>query len=300
MVKDRYPIMSLSAAASAGFVAGHFPVSPCDVGGEETGTYQTPPSFIHYVGTPDWENQASGCVLLHGGSGDWRHFCINLKPLSAHIPIVAPDLPGFGLSGAASGEDLAAIVDPLAAFLRSVPWRDITLVGFSFGALAAAAAAVKRPPSRLLLISPAGFGAHTAEMASAREAAAQAAKLEGTRAGLAVNLKRTMLRRDYSLGSEHLLDTMEEMLRSTRAKVRRFSRSELILDRLRMLDCPVRVLFGEADPYHASALDHRYAGIAAACSGAEITTVADAAHWLMFDRPDAFEETLLEFARRDV
>src|SRR5690349_8205800 len=37
-------------------------------------------------------------VLLHGGSGSWRHWARNVGPLSEHRMVVCPDLPGLGES----------------------------------------------------------------------------------------------------------------------------------------------------------------------------------------------------------
>ncbi|MCQ4629030.1 alpha/beta hydrolase [Shinella sp. CPCC 100929] len=300
MVKDRRVIMNPSDAAGIGLVFDRFaPDGDARLVGGESGREHSALS-IHYVGTAGWKDQSSGCVLLHGGSGDWRHFGANLDRLGERLAIVAPDLPGFGASDLPTGENLAAIADPIAGFVKALPWREITLVGFSFGALVAAAVAVKCRPARLMLISPAGFGAHTPEMADAREAAATAAKANGLRAGLAVNLGRIMLHRSPFLEDEPVLAMMEAMLRANRINVRRFSRREMIVDYLRLVDCPVRVLFGAFDPYHASVLPQRYAAIADACPGAEVTTVPNAAHWLMLETPGAFENALLQFCQKEV
>lgn len=296
MAQDRHSLASLSDVARLGLVSDRLTLNAGVHGGGGLSVPANSVSSLHYVGTSGWRDRSSGCVLLHGGSGDWRHYCSNLHRLSKSTTFVVPDLPGFGASNTPCGEDLAAIVDPISAFVRALPWDDITLVGFSFGALVAAAAAVKCRPTRLMLISPAGFGAHTPEMFEARDEAARTAKASGLRAGLAVTLHRIMLHRSSSSDDE-LVPMMEEMLRATRAKVRRFSRSEVILDHLRMLDCPVRVLFGASDPYHASVLGQRYSAITAACPGVQIQTVSEAAHWLMLEQPAVFEEALLKFCQ---
>lgn len=300
MVECWLSVRSASDARRIGLVVDSFSLNVRESDGNEISVSKRSPSSIHYVGTSAWKDQSSGCVLLHGGSGDWRHYCANLHRLSKRIPLLVPDLPGFGSSDTPRDDDLESIVDPIVEVTRSLPWTEITLVGFSFGALVAAAAAVKRRPARLMLISPAGFGAHAPEMAAAREAAAQVAKASGLRSGLASNLDRIMLHRPLCHQDEPVLTMMEEMLRSTRAKVRQFSRKEMILDRLRLLDCPVSVLFGGRDPYHASVLRQRYAAISEACPHAHVETIADAAHWLMLERPETFEDVLLNFYREKI
>lgn len=300
MVKYMHSITSRTEALKIGFVIDKFSFDTrqADVGPQFQSTRLV--SSIHYVGTSNWKNQSSGCVLLHGGSGDWRHYCANLHRLSQHIPLVVPDMPGFGGSDEPETDNLASIVDPVTQLIESLPWTEVTLVGFSFGALVAAAVAAKCRPTRLMLISPAGFGAHAPEMAVAREEAAQAAKISGLRSGLALNLDRIMLHRSLSQEDEAVLTMMEQMISATRAKVRRFSRREMIVDRLRLLDCPVSVLFGAHDPYHASVLRQRHAAISQACPDARVQTIDGAAHWLMLERPETFEEILLNFCWEEV
>ena len=35
-------------------------------------------------------------LLLHGGSGSWRHWVRNIEPLSRHFELWVPDIPGLG------------------------------------------------------------------------------------------------------------------------------------------------------------------------------------------------------------
>ena len=42
-------------------------------------------------------------VLLHGGSGSWRHWARNIGPLGAGRMVITPDLPGLGDSAMPEG-----------------------------------------------------------------------------------------------------------------------------------------------------------------------------------------------------
>lgn len=297
MVKVENPILNLSDAMALGLIPGRSDAAMHVVLGKENPVNS---QYIHYVGSKEWKKQPAGVVLLHGGSGDWRHFGANLADLARVSAVVAVDLPGFGGSDAPIAADLAGVVAPVAAFIRALPWRDVTLVGFSFGALIASAVALDAPPARLMLVSPAGFGAHVPEMATAREQAARATRAHGVRAGLEMNLRNVMLHDPEAVDREPALQAMEEMLRAARLKARGISRSELILDKLRYVSCPVSVLLGASDPFHASVMVQRRAEIAAACPQARVMIVESAAHWLMLERPEIFAAALHDFCERDV
>jgi pimeloyl-ACP methyl ester carboxylesterase len=101
-------------------------------------------------------------VLVHGGSGGGANWFRLLGPLSERFRVLAPDLPGFGLS------PRVAAARPLgpAAAARLHEWmaehdvRDAIVAGTSFGGLAALRLA-QRAPDRvagLLLLDSAGLG----------------------------------------------------------------------------------------------------------------------------------------------
>ena len=43
-------------------------------------------------------------VLFHGGFGSWRHWILNVVPLSRHYRVLCADLPGLGESDPLAGE----------------------------------------------------------------------------------------------------------------------------------------------------------------------------------------------------
>jgi pimeloyl-ACP methyl ester carboxylesterase len=101
-------------------------------------------------------------VLLHGGTGGGANWFRMLGPLARRYRVLAPDLPGFGLSQSALLEPPLGWTTArlLRGWLAAVRARDVLVVGTSFGGLAALRLAQLSPDrvTRLLLLSSAGLG----------------------------------------------------------------------------------------------------------------------------------------------
>ncbi|HET9982107.1 MAG TPA: alpha/beta fold hydrolase [Longimicrobiales bacterium] len=115
-------------------------------------------SRVHYL------EQGSGrtLVLLHGGGGGGANWFRVLGALARHARVLAPDLPGFGLSqarldGGPLGWGAASIV---ARLLDALGIAEVDVAGTSFGGLVALRLAQLRPRQvrRLVLLDPAGLG----------------------------------------------------------------------------------------------------------------------------------------------
>jgi len=101
-------------------------------------------------------------VLLQGASGGAANWYRIIGPLSRQCRVLALDLPGFGLSGPAApagplGGYVAGVVED---WLSRIGVERCTLVGTSFGGLAALRLAQRRPDrvDRLVLLDSAGLG----------------------------------------------------------------------------------------------------------------------------------------------
>ncbi|MBX6362352.1 MAG: alpha/beta fold hydrolase [Gemmatimonadetes bacterium] len=101
-------------------------------------------------------------LLLHGGGGGGANWFRVLGPLARHARVLAPDLPGFGLSDPGPverpiGRRAAAVV---ARMLDELGLREADVVGTSFGGLVALRLAQLRPAHvrRLVLLDAAGLG----------------------------------------------------------------------------------------------------------------------------------------------
>jgi pimeloyl-ACP methyl ester carboxylesterase len=111
-----------------------------------------PASWWEY-GDPD---TGPTLLLVHGFRGDHH----GLEPVIAYLPgvhIVAPDLPGFGLSAPLPGEhSIDGYAAWLAAFATAVGLdASVIVLGHSFGTIVVAAAlAAGLPADRAILVNP--------------------------------------------------------------------------------------------------------------------------------------------------
>ncbi len=100
-------------------------------------------------------------LMLHGASGGGANWYRLLGPLSRHYRVLAPDLPGFGMSSAIDPayplSDAVSLV--LGDWLRANDVRPSAVVGTSFGGLLAMrmAAAYADDVRGLVLVSSAGL-----------------------------------------------------------------------------------------------------------------------------------------------
>ena len=94
-------------------------------------------------------------VLVHGVIVSSRYLMPLADELAADFPVVVPDLPGYGLSEPApSPPNMADLADAVVAGARAAGHRRLAIVGNSFGAQIAIAAALRHPDlvERLVLI----------------------------------------------------------------------------------------------------------------------------------------------------
>ncbi|HEU4658278.1 MAG TPA: alpha/beta hydrolase [Capillimicrobium sp.] len=97
-------------------------------------------------------------MLVHGVIVSSRYFLpLGAQLAAAGLPVVVPDLPGFGHSDRpASAPSPAALADAVVAAARACGHERVALVGNSFGAQVAVEAARRHPDAvaRLALLGP--------------------------------------------------------------------------------------------------------------------------------------------------
>jgi pimeloyl-ACP methyl ester carboxylesterase len=99
-------------------------------------------------------------VLVHGLGGQWQNWLENIPRIAQERRVLAFDLPGFGLTPETGGEvsipGYGRFVD---AFCGAVGVGEVAVVGNSMGGYIAAEAAIQFPSrvSRLVLVSAAGI-----------------------------------------------------------------------------------------------------------------------------------------------
>jgi pimeloyl-ACP methyl ester carboxylesterase len=202
-------------------------------------------------------------LLLHGASGGGANWYRLLEPLGRHFRVIAPDLPGFGLSDAIEPTfPLSnAVTELLGDWLQGIGVRPSAIIGTSFGGLLAMrlAALPESSAGGLVLIDGAGFGRHVGLfMKLAALPVIGRVALRPTRAGTAWTLDHLMTRRRLpALHREALLDYLwcsaragdaDKMVRALRLFAGMRGQREVVED-FGDISAATLILSGEHDPF---------------------------------------------------
>jgi pimeloyl-ACP methyl ester carboxylesterase len=146
-------------------------------------------------------------VLVHGGSGGGGNWFRLIGPLAQAHRVLAPDLPGFGLSPSRRARAPLGVhgAELLAEWLDAQGVAGATVVGTSFGGLAALRLAQRAPDhvARLLLVSAAGLGRSAGwPLRAAAMPILGTAVLKPSRAGTALLFRTLLTTRRESMSRE--------------------------------------------------------------------------------------------------
>jgi 2-hydroxy-6-oxonona-2,4-dienedioate hydrolase len=250
----------------------------------------------------------SPLFLIHGGFGGWEHWYENILPLSAQHTVIAPDLPGFGLSCNVAPDVsidvyVSHVWDAIAAIRATLPdpvkHARIGLVGFSFGTAVSTVLALNHSTNvrGVLLVNPPGLGQVTQEARDVQARVNITAKEAGLRAGIEITLKELMLcQKDRA--TRFAGDLIEQCVRKGRFASRSLSRATPVIDLLPQLKAPVHILVGAHDPHQKSQLAQRVARVSDILGPQGVTVYADTAHWLQYERPARFNAQALDWFAR--
>jgi len=250
-------------------------------------------------GTMVWHNWGEGSpiVLLHGGSGSWTHWVRNIAALAAAGRSVwVPDLPGFGDSARPPvGGDADALPGPveaaMAALLGEAP---VDLVGFSFGAMVAAFIAAQHPSRvrRLVLSGAPALGVRPVEplVLKAWGHLPPGPELD---AAHRENLARLMLARPDSIDALALAIHAANLSRD-RMRMRRISRTDILLRTLPEVRCPVHGIWGEEDVLYRGVQHLLAPALSAAPDFRGLAMISGAGHWVQFEDAPAFDRALAQ------
>lgn len=249
-----------------------------------------------------WGDAHRPCVvLLHGGSGSWTHWVRNIAPLrDAGWRVLVPDLPGFGDSDLPAGcTDVDALPAHLHAGLNQLQNDglcngSVSLVGFSFGGMAAALwlAAFPHDATRLLLVGAPGMGLTVPERI-ALKGWRHLPTLQAQEQVHRHNLMALMLQQPDSLDDLALALHTANVQRD-RMPRRRLSSTDIVAQTLPHLPVPVSAVYGEHDALYRGRLPELQSAMqAVSVQWGQWQTVPEAGHWVQYEAADRFNAALL-------
>lgn len=248
-----------------------------------------------------WHEWGSGpvLVLLHGGFGSWRHWIRNIEFLSSKFRVLAADIPGLGESAslpeptlpAEIGQIVARGIDNLAGD------EPIHIAAFSFGGVVAGQAALRLGAQlkSLTLCGASGMGLKREKMMLVRRTE-EMTDTERQEANIE-NLKRLMLY-DHEVFDPLAAFIHIENDRMARLRSRRMSMGDSLAKALEVLGnnkVQLNGIWGEHDITATPWIDDRQKMLASYCSTSHFASIPDAGHWVSYEAPDVFNQTLSEF-----
>lgn len=248
-------------------------------------------------------------LLLHGASGGAANWFRVLGPLAARYGVMAPDLPGFGLSegGVPDSGVTEWAAGRVMAWLDAVGWSVGPVVGTSFGSHVALRLVQRHPErfSRLVLINSTGLGRDAPILVRvAALPGLRRALLAPSRRGAAWVFRR-FLTTDRSTLSEDetqaLLDYLyvtgrrgvDTMVRSFPRVIGPFGQRDVLSDaELSRIGHPVLLLWGEHDGFLPPAHGERAARVLPVGRFTLLRGVGHSPNW---ERPDLVLNGILDF-----
>ena len=250
-------------------------------------------------GSTVWHTWGEGepLVLLHGGSGSWMHWIRSIEPLVASgRRVVLPDLPGFGDSAnAPGGHDADVIVAPLAkGMLQLLGGAPCDLVGFSFGGMVAGFLAAQMPlrVRRLLIVGAPSLGVGAGKrmpLTAWRHLKTQDERNAAHRS----NLASLMLLHEESIDELAIGIQAANVVRDRMAG-RRLAFTDALARALQTVACPVHAIYGAQDAIYRGYTDELSAALQAVPNMQSVDFIADAGHWVQYERAEPFNHVLTE------
>jgi pimeloyl-ACP methyl ester carboxylesterase len=233
-------------------------------------------------------------VLLHGGSGSWRHWARNIAYFARTRRVLAPDLPGLGDSASPpdpyTPQSVARIVaDGIEAVLGDAAYD---LAGFSFGAMIASQVSLlhgARIPS-LTVIGAGAMGQPRNNLGLEKVRRLEgAARVEGHR----TNLARLMIA-DPARIDALALAIQEVNTRHTRMKSPQFASSTALKDAVAVFPGRLNGIWGTRDAAAFPTVESRRQILLSVRPDIDFRTIEGAGHWVAYEAADAFNAMLAD------
>jgi pimeloyl-ACP methyl ester carboxylesterase len=244
-----------------------------------------------------WHEWGEGppLVLLHGGSGSWRHWARNIGHLSRGQRVLAPDMPGLGESamppaGTRLWDYAGLLADGIDATLGAGTRYD--LAGFSFGAVMSGHLAA-RDTGRLRSVTLLGAGSLGLQRRPTPLAKVRSETGENRIAAHRHNLATLMI------ADPARIDALALRIQAWNSDHTRLRSSGLVpegalREALRDVTAPLNVIYGERDAIVYPFMDERTALYHALRPDVTMRVVPGAGHWVAFEAADAVNALLDE------
>ncbi len=239
-------------------------------------------------------------VLVHGFPLDHNMWNGQVAVLSRQYRVIAPDLRGFGRSGAGQQEtiSMAQQADDLAALLDAVGIGEpVVVCGLSMGGYIAFAFWKKyRPRLRGLILCDTRAAADTPEAAASRRETAQAVLQDGPAVLIASMLPRLLDPATLDR-NPRLVSGLRKMMaggeaRGIAAAARGMAERDDFTPHLPAIDCPTLLVVGQHDAISTPA---EMGAMARAIPGARLVEIPAAGHMAPLEQPEQVNAALLQF-----
>ncbi len=233
------------------------------------------------------DENAPPLVLLHGGFGSWRHWILNVVPLSRHHRVCCADLPGLGDSDPLPGEYTAqniaaAVLAGIDALLgANAPFH---MAGFSFGGIVGSLVAVRAGDRvrRFVAVAPGALGLTSRrpelESLGARREPQAVDRIHR------INLGRLMIK-DTGRIDDLALHLQRETVRRARARSGDIPWTDAAARALERCACPIAGVWGECDWIAEQHMHERRELFERIQPGCPFEVIEGAGHWVMYERP---------------
>ena len=245
-------------------------------------------------------------VLVHGLGGQWQNWLENIPRLAQERRVVALDLPGHGLSEMPPERiSISSYGRTVNALCEKLELSRIALVGNSMGGFVAAETTIQFPHlvERLVLVSAAGITSSNVFRAPAMLVARIATAVTAYTAARHHAIARRPVTRHFALAlvarhpSKLKFDLAWEGLFKGAGKegfddAMRACVTYDYRDRLGEIACPTLIVWGEDDSVISVEDAHEYERL---IRGSEKVVLEDTGHVPQLERPQAFNDALVEF-----
>jgi 2-hydroxy-6-oxonona-2,4-dienedioate hydrolase len=258
-------------------------------------------------GTMAWRLWGAGppLVMLHGGSGSWRHWVRNIRALAEHYRLYVADIPGLGDSASAPKPfdtgDFPGSVDQLAEVISAgiaelLPGDDpFKLLGFSFGSITSGyvAARMNDRIEHLALVGAGALGQGWPDMKGERRSPRGAKTEEEVYDVHRHNLHLVMFHDAGKIDDLALYLQLENIARA-RIRSHSISGTDTLYRALIRTTMPISGLWGEHDVYAQPRVEDRVELFRELRPGADCRVIDGAGHWVMYEAAERFNAAILE------